>query len=222
MLKATITLKFGATVPIMDYGNFSVEATWTGEANPAEAGDLLTELRLTVANQVLHVVEAQIKRAVAYGKMQHVNDPEKFLMVESKPFYWLRTVAPELNIPSLEKVTQRPAGEQPAQRASAEDQTCEACGRVLNGKGECFNANCKLSPLYASDVLGEFKEPPNVLPLDEVNAALEKLTGIKPSAPAAPPPPEPPAKPKGSSRLNQPRQNRIGTKGKEKSNHANR
>lgn len=216
--KQTVTIKFGATVPIMEYGNFSAEIIWQGEANQVEAEDILNTLRHQVAAQVLHVANHQIERGVERGKFAQVNDVDKWLMTESKPYYWLRTVAPELAIPAFDRLMKGKPNTASAKRGSAEDQTCALCGHVLNGQGDCTNKECPDSIYFEP----ASKPLPPPIPLDAVNAQLESLMqGKLPAAPA----PLPPATPKGNSRLAQNKTNRIPTKpgkvNKGKTTHAN-
>lgn len=99
-----VIVKFGATVPMQDYGNFTLEVMWEGKANPADTLGIANQLRLTVGQAVLPVVQEQILRAEDYGRLDHVDDIEKYLMGASRPFFWLRTVCPELEIPALAAV----------------------------------------------------------------------------------------------------------------------
>lgn len=220
----TVTIRFSATVPIMDYGNFAAEIVWQGEATQKEAKEILNTLRLDVAAQVLHVATAQIERNIARGKLAQVQDVDKYLLNESKPYYWLRTVAPEVAIPAYDNFVKGKPNTATTRRADEADQTCSLCSRVLDVQGNCTNKECPESIYFVPPA----RPLPPPIPLDDVNAQLENLMKGKMPAPltgAGVPPPMPPATPKGNSRLNKPKQTRIPTQSskvnKESKAHAN-
>lgn len=174
------TVKFTATIPTQDYGNLGYELSWEGPPqSPANAEEIMGELRRSVAHAILPIVEAQIDRAEAMGKFKLVSNPEVWLLANARIFFWLRTNAPEIEIPALNRVMQKYA--KPLVFDPADEQ-----------------ADPPAVPTHAAPG----KQTP-----EEIKAQFASM-GIQVNTPPAPP--DKPAQPKGTSRLNQPKKNRIG------------
>jgi len=101
-----ITITVRATVPLMEYGNISLEATQEIDLADGDAVDRsietlegLKRLKRDLALVILPMVEADIVRAAPYALK--ADDPDYHMRKNSPVYRWLRTAEPDLEIPGM-------------------------------------------------------------------------------------------------------------------------